>query len=110
MALAEMKCTPCRGGVEPLRGEKLRQYRDQLPTWELVGEHHITRTFKFKNFAQALELVNRIGTLAEEEGHHPWIAFAWGFVRVELWTHKIDGLHESDFVLAAKIERLWEGR
>jgi 4a-hydroxytetrahydrobiopterin dehydratase len=106
MSLADQKCTPCKGGVEPLKGEQLQAYHEHVPAWEVIHEHHISRTWKFPDFAKALEFVNRVGALAEQEGHHPWIYFTWGTVRIELWTHKIDGLHESDFILAAKIDRL----
>jgi 4a-hydroxytetrahydrobiopterin dehydratase len=106
MSLADQKCTPCKGGVAPLKGEQLRAYHEHVPAWEVVNEHHISRTWKFPDFAKALEFVNRVGALAEQEGHHPWIHFTWGTVRIELWTHKINGLHESDFILAAKIDRL----
>ncbi|MFA6134137.1 MAG: 4a-hydroxytetrahydrobiopterin dehydratase [Phycisphaerae bacterium] len=105
--LTARKCTACQAGAEPLKGDKLREYSLQVPAWDIVGnDHHISRSFKFKNFAQALEFVNKVGELAEQEGHHPWIAFTWGIVRIDLWTHKIDGLHESDFILAAKIDRI----
>ncbi|MCJ7543114.1 MAG: 4a-hydroxytetrahydrobiopterin dehydratase [Phycisphaerae bacterium] len=106
MGLADQKCVPCKGGVAPLKGDELRAYHEQVPTWELVNEHHLAKTWKFTNFAKALEFVNRVGALAEQEGHHPWIHFTWGIVRIELWTHKIDGLCESDFILAAKIDGL----
>jgi len=104
--LCDMKCTPCRGGEPPLKGEALKKYAEHVPAWEIVREHHLTRKFRFRNFAEAHAFVNRIAALAEEQGHHPWIHFTWGQVRVELWTHKIDGLHESDFIMAVKIDRL----
>ena len=78
----------------------------QVPDWDVVGEHHLSRTFRFPNFVDALAFVNRVGALAEEEGHHPDICFTWGRVRIEIHTHKIDGLTASDFILAAKIDRL----
>jgi 4a-hydroxytetrahydrobiopterin dehydratase len=106
MSLADKKCIPCKGGMEPLKGEQLRAYHEHVQAWEVVNEHHLARTWKFHNFAEALGFVNRVAELAEQEGHHPWIHFTWGIVRIELWTHKIDGLHESDFILAAKIDRL----
>ena len=106
MSLADTKCTPCKGGVEPLAGEELANYHQQVPSWELVEGKRITRTWKFPDFAQALEFVNRAAALAGQEAHHPWIHFTWGIVRIELWTHKIKGLHPSDFILPAKIDRL----
>ena len=105
--LAQRKCVPCQGGTPPLKGEALRQLASQInPAWEVIDEHHVTRTFKFRDFADALAFVNKVGALAEAEGHHPDIYLAWGKVRVELFTHKIGGLSESDMVMAAKIDRL----
>ncbi len=103
--LAEKHCIPCRGGVPPLKGEELRKLALQLPGWQVVAEHHIARTFSFPDFKTALEFVNRVGTVAEQEGHHPDIYLSWGRVEVKTYTHKIDGLTESDFILAAKIDR-----
>ena len=106
MSLADQSCVPCRGGVPPLKGESLRPLQAQLPGWNVVQEHHLSRTFAFPDFVSALAFVNRVGELAEQQGHHPDLYLAWGKVRVEIWTHKIDGLTESDFVLAAKIDKL----
>ena len=104
--LAHRDCIPCRGGVAPLRGKELDALVAQINGWHLSAEHHIDKVFVFKNFADALAFTNRIGNLAEEQGHHPDIHLSWGKVRIEIFTHKIDGLTESDFVLAAKIDRL----
>lgn len=104
--LANRECVPCRGGVPPLKGEELQKLQSELQSWSVVDEHHLSRVYKFENFREALELVNRVGELAEEQGHHPDICFGWGRVEVTIWTHKIDGLTESDFILAAKIDRL----
>lgn len=104
--LASKSCVPCRGGVPPLKGTELDVYRSQLPSWKVVNEHHLEKTFKFLNFRTALAFTNQVGELAEAQGHHPDIALSWGKVTVTIWTHKIDGLTESDFVLAAKIDRL----
>lgn len=106
MALADQHCVPCRGGVPPLQGEELKKLESQVEDWEVVGEHHLARVFQFPDFRTALEFVNRVGAVAEEEGHHPDLYLAWGRVEVMTWTHKIDGLTESDFILAAKIDRL----
>lgn len=103
--LADRRCVPCRGGVPPLKGAELRKYADQLPGWKVIDEHHLTKTFLFPDFKTALDFVNRVGAIAEHEGHHPDLGLAWGKVDVKTWTHKIDGLTESDFVLAAKIDR-----
>lgn len=104
--LAAKECVPCRGGIPPLAGKELDELAAQLPAWKVVDGHHLERAFKFKDFKEALEFTNRVGALAEGVGHHPNLLLSWGKVVVTLWTHKIDGLHESDFVLAAKIDRL----
>jgi 4a-hydroxytetrahydrobiopterin dehydratase len=104
--LASKTCVPCRGDVPPLRGTELRELSRQIPGWEVVDEHHLTREFRFKNFREALDFVNRVGELAEEQAHHPDIDFGWGRATVKIFTHKIDGLTESDFILAAKVEGL----
>jgi 4a-hydroxytetrahydrobiopterin dehydratase len=104
--LAERQCVPCRGGVPPLAGEEIKKLVGQLEDWHVINEHHLQKTYRLEDFAESLEFVNRIGTLAEEQGHHPDICFGWGKVEVTIWTHKIDGLTESDFVLAAKIDKL----
>jgi len=106
--LASKTCVPCRGGVPPLKGAELEPLQKQVEGWNLIGEHHIAKTFKFPDFRKALEFVNRVGELAEEQGHHPDIYLAWGKVEVTTWTHKINGLTESDFILAAKIDRLYQ--
>ncbi len=105
--LASKTCVPCRGGVPPIKGEELRSFRSQLPGWEAVNEHHIVKKFKFPNFRKALEFVNRVGEVAEDQGHHPDIYLAWGKVEIKTWTHAIDGLTENDFIMAAKIDRLY---
>src|ERR1700685_4018137 len=104
--LADKKCVPCRGDVPPLKGNELEALHKSAPQWKVVNEHHIVREFKFPDFAKALEFVNRVGALAEEQGHHPDILLAWGKAEITLWTHKIDGLTESHFIMAAKIDRL----
>lgn len=106
-SLANEKCIPCRGGVPPLKGDELRSLAEELGNgWQVIEEHHLEKTFPFPDFAQALAFTNRVGAVAEEEGHHPDIYLAWGKVRVTIWTHKIDGLTRSDFILAAKIDKL----
>jgi 4a-hydroxytetrahydrobiopterin dehydratase len=104
--LASRDCVPCRGGVPPLKGEELSKLQSEVDGWEVVGEHHLRKEFKFPDFKETLEFVDRIGALAEEQWHHPDICFGWGKAEVTIWTHKIDGLTESDFILAAKIDRL----
>lgn len=104
--LATKTCVPCRGGVPPLKGEELATLQAQVSGWSVIEEHHIAKTFKFPDFAGALKFVNRVGELAEEQGHHPDIFLTWGKVEITTWTHKINGLTESDFILAAKIDQL----
>ena len=104
--LADLQCVPCRGGVPPLTGAEIEKLLKQLEGWQAVNEHHLQKTYRFQDFRESLEFVNRIGTLAEQQGHHPDICFGWGKAEVTIWTHKIDGLTESDFVLAAKIDKL----
>jgi len=106
MSLAEKHCVPCRGGVPPLQGGELEEMRAQVIGWEVVNGHHLSKTFTFPDFRTALDFVNRVGAIAEEEGHHPDLCLSWGKVEIATWTHKIDGLTESDFILAAKIDRL----
>jgi 4a-hydroxytetrahydrobiopterin dehydratase len=106
MGLADQSCVPCRGGVPPLSPDAVAGYLRQVDGWEAVDNHHLTKTYKLADFKAALALVNRIGAMAEEQNHHPDIYLAWGKVRVEIWTHKIQGLTESDFVFAAKCDAL----
>jgi 4a-hydroxytetrahydrobiopterin dehydratase len=107
MSLSAKTCTPCRGGVEPMSREQARQYLEDLPSWELADDpSRIRRRFRFPDFRQALDFTVAVGELAERENHHPEIALGWGHVTVEIWTHKIKGLHENDFILAAKIDEL----
>ena len=106
-SLANEKCVPCRGGVPPLAGEELRALAAELGNgWNVVEGHHLEKTFSFPDFAQALAFTNRVGAVAEEEGHHPDIHLAWGSARITIWTHKVDGLTRSDFILAAKIDKV----
>ena len=104
--LADKKCVPCRGGVPPLKGKELDALHERVPKWSVVDQHHLTRAYTFPDFKQALDFVNRVGAVAEEQGHHPDILLKWGKVEITMWTHKINGLTESDFIMAAKIDRL----
>ena len=106
-ALADRACAPCRGGIPALKGAELQKWSTELGGgWQTVDEHHLTKTFAFPDFRQALAFTNRIGELAEKMGHHPDIELSWGRVAVKIWTHKVDGLADADFILAAKIDRL----
>lgn len=105
--LSSRQCVPCRGGVPPLKGDEIARLLAELKGWEVVNEHHLTRVYTLANFREALAFVNRVGNLAEEQNHHPDICFGWGRAEITIWTHKIDGMTESDFILAAKIDELW---
>ena len=106
--LAERTCIPCRGGVPPLEGQELETLLHEIEDgWTVVDGHHLEREYRFKNFVEALAFTNRVGEMAEQQQHHPDLLVAWGRVRVTIWTHKIDGLTESDFVFAAKADRLY---
>lgn len=104
--LVRKKCVPCRGGVPPLGPEEIIPLLNQVSGWEAVERHHLSKSYSFPDFVTALAFVNRIGDLAEQEGHHPDIYLTWGKVALQIYTHKIDGLTESDFILAAKIDTL----
>jgi 4a-hydroxytetrahydrobiopterin dehydratase len=104
--LASRECVPCRGGVPPLKGEEIRKLLSQVNGWEVVNEHHLSKSYRFEDFRSTQAFVDRVGNLAEEQGHHPDICFGWGRADITIWTHKIDGLTESDFILAAKIDGL----
>ena len=107
--LAQKTCTPCRGGIPPLTPEEAKRLHAQAPEWRLLDDsHRIERTFTFGNFRDAFALVRRVSDLAESEGHHPDISFGWGFATVSWQTKKIKGLHENDFIMAAKVDRLPE--
>lgn len=106
-SLSQKSCTPCHGETPPLKGEALKKiYGDLKNQWKIIKDHHLEKEYPFKNFVEALAFTNKVGGLAEKEGHHPDIYLAWGKVKITLWTHKIDGLSESDFILAAKIDHL----
>jgi len=106
--LTSLKCVPCWGGVPPLKGQELDEMQSRLGGgWSVVNGHHLQKEYTFKNFREALDFTNKVGELAEAEGHHPDIHLAWGKVKLMIWTHKIDGLTPSDFVLAAKADRLY---
>jgi 4a-hydroxytetrahydrobiopterin dehydratase len=105
--LASKRCVPCAGGTPPLKGQALDALLAQLGNnWKVVTEHHLEKEYKFKDFRQALDFTNRVGAVAEEQGHHPDIHLSWGKVVLTVWTHKIGGLTESDFVFAAKADKV----
>ena len=105
--LAAMECVPCRGGVPPLTHDEIEPYLADLGNdWGVVQDHHLRKEYRFANFREALDFTNRVGELAEDIGHHPDIELGWGRVVLTIWTHKIDGLNEADFVFAAKADRV----
>ncbi|HLL77009.1 MAG TPA: 4a-hydroxytetrahydrobiopterin dehydratase [Pyrinomonadaceae bacterium] len=104
--LASKTCVPCHGGVPRLGTDEIARLAGQVAGWEVVEEHHLRRRYEFPNFRRALEFVNRIGEVAEAEGHHPDVSFGWGYCELMIYTHAIDGLTESDFILAAKFDKL----
>lgn len=105
--LANKKCIPCRIGAPTLNEDEIKELIKELKEgWEVIDNKKLKKTYKFKDFKEALEFTNKVGKLAEEEGHHPVIHLSWGKVVLELWTHKMGGLHENDFILAAKIDKI----
>lgn len=105
--LSEKKCIPCKGGTPPLKGLELSRLHNQLiKGWQIINEHHLEKEYRFPDFKKALDFTNQVGQLAEKEQHHPDILLTYGKVKITLWTHKIDGLSESDFILAAKCDEL----
>jgi 4a-hydroxytetrahydrobiopterin dehydratase len=108
--LTEKSCKSCEGSVLPLRGKELEEFHRQVRNWELIDQTRLVRDFKFADYARTLAFVNDVANLAQQENHHPEICFGYGHARVELWTHKIKGLSENDFILAAKTDRLLQER
>ena len=105
--LAKKQCVPCRGGVSALQSDEIKSLLGQLVgDWKAVEDHHIEKEYEFSDFAAALAFTNAVGAVADEQGHHPDIYLAWGKVGLRIWTHKIDGLTESDFILAAKADQV----
>ena len=110
--LTLQKCVPCESDIPAMMEDEIEEYHDEVPEWEVVevdGVHHLKRTFKFDDFAEALDFTNKVGEIAEEEGHHPVIELTWGRATVEWWTHNIEGLHKNDFIMAAKTSEIYEG-
>lgn len=105
--LAKKECVPCEGGVPPLKRENLSSLLNKLGNgWHVVEDHHLEKGYKFENFRQALDFTNKVGEYADTIGHHPDISLSWGKVNLTIWTHKINGLTENDFILAAKADQL----
>ena len=109
--LSQKKCVPCKVGSLPLSGDELKAFSDQLGSeWKLIDQHHLEKIFTFKNFKDGLTFVQDVGHLAEDESHHPELTLSWGRVNIKIYTHKVDGLTESDFILAAKCDAAHIGR
>lgn len=106
MKLAEKTCVSCHGGVPPLSAGEIAELLPHVHDWEVIDNHHLVKNYKFENFKQALQFVDAVGVIADEQNHHPDIYLAWGKVRIEIWTHKINGLTESDFIFAAKVDQV----
>ena len=106
MNLAEKTCVSCHGGVPPLTAEQIAQLLPQVVGWTAVDNHHLVKDHRFRNFREALEFVDAVGAIADDQNHHPDIYLAWGKVKIEIWTHKINGLTESDFIFAAKVDQI----
>ena len=104
--LINKNCVPCQGGIPPLSEGEIKHYLSKIKNWQVIDDHHLEKTFVFPDFKSALSLVNKVGELAEQENHHPNICFTWGKVDITIWTHKINGLHENDFIMASKIDEL----
>jgi 4a-hydroxytetrahydrobiopterin dehydratase len=105
-SLADQTCIPCKGGVPPLTAAQIAPLQAQLDDWTVTDDKRLSRTYRVKNFAEAMDLANRVAAIAEAQQHHPDLTVRWGAVGVEVWTHKIDGLTESDFILAAKFDQI----
>jgi len=109
MKLTEKQCVPCREGGVPLKGETIMQLLSDLGNgWAVIEGHHLKKAYKFKDFREALDFTNAVGAIAEQEKHHPEITLTWGLVTLRLWTHKVDGLMEGDFILASKAEQAYQ--
>ena len=106
--LADRNCLAARAGTPPLTADEINPYLEQLDGWDVEDGKKLSKPYEFDNFVQAVDFVNRITPIAEEQDHHPDLYVRWGEVRAYLWTHSIDGLHDSDFVMAAKIDRVYE--
>jgi 4a-hydroxytetrahydrobiopterin dehydratase len=105
MALADKKCEPCHGGTPALSRNEFEPLLRELKDWQVVDDHKLHKSVKTKDFKQALDLANKVGAIAEEEGHHPDLLVRWGELGIDMWTHAVDGLSQADFVMAAKIDR-----
>ena len=107
MKLTSRKCTPCQAGTPKLKANEIKSYLKKIKKgWKVIRNHHMEKEFKFRNFKEALGFTNKVGKIAEKEGHHPDIHLAWGKVKIIIYTHKINGLHENDFIIASKIDKI----
>tara|TARA_B100000965_G_scaffold396890_1_gene412566 strand:- start:85 stop:435 length:351 start_codon:yes stop_codon:yes gene_type:complete len=108
--LQDKNCTPCRGGIPPLEISEIHKYLKKVDGWDVKKDHNeiyfLEKKFTFKNFSESQKFVNEVGNIAEKEGHHPDIFFGWGYAKIKVFTHAIKGLHENDFILAAKVDKI----
>ena len=104
-SLADQQCVPCKGGEPPMTADDVARFLPELEGWEAPDAHHLSKRYTCKDFQAALDLANRFGEISEDMGHHPVLEFSWGWIEARIWTHKIDGLHIADFVLAARFDR-----
>ena len=108
--LADKKCIPCEGGIPSFDISEIHKYLKKVDGWDVKKEdtetYYLIKEFKFQNFMESINFINKVGKISEKEGHHPDIWFGWGYAKIKIFTHAIKGLHESDFVLAAKIDRI----
>ena len=108
--LADKKCIPCEGGIPSFDIGEIHKYLKKVDGWDVNSDdkktYYLIKEFKFKNFLESQSFINKVGDIAETEGHHPDIWFGWGYAKIKIFTHAINGLHESDFVLAAKIDKI----
>ncbi len=104
--LTNKNCVPCKTGTAPFSGDEIKKYLNEVKDWQAINKHHLVKKYSFSDFISALSFVNRVGKIAEQENHHPNICFTWGMVEITIWTHRIGGLHENDFILASKLDEL----
>lgn len=104
--LSTKKCVPCQGGIPPLTEDEIKEYLPNIQGWQVLENKKIHKQFTFESFSKAIDFTNKVAKIAEEEQHHPNISIDYNKVRIDIWTHKIDGLHENDFILASKIDTI----
>ncbi len=104
--LSDQHCTPCKGGIPPMNAEEIQKHIQCLPGWNVINNHHLEKTFRFKKYNQTMQFVNSVAQIAESENHHPEMHVSYGKVQIEIFTHAVGGLSQNDFILAAKITEI----